>query len=454
VPGCLNRLLIALSILAGLLAAAPLAARATTLEEALARAYETNPTLQASRAELRATDEQIAQAKSLRRPTVDITGNIGPETVDTDIGQSGTGATGTVALNLNQPIYRGGSIDASISQADNVILAQRETLISVEQQVLVRAVAAFSDVVRDQAVLELTRNNVEVLTKQLEATRTRFEVGELTRTDVAQAEARLAGAEAERIAAEGLLTTSKAIYREVIGEDPVDLEAPKPPENLPASEAETVAESANNPALTAAKFLERAARDGIDVVFGELLPQVDVVGRLQALNDVSEDDRYENSAGVFVQVRIPLYQAGGVGSRVRQSKQVVSQRRQQVQEQQRAAEQQATSSWRSLETARAQITSFQSQVEATRVALEGVREEANVGARTILDVLDAQQEYLVAQVNLVRASRDEVVAAHQVMAAVGRLTASGLELQATRYDVDRHYNEVKDKFWGTDIGTE
>ena len=453
-PGCLNRLLIALSILAGLLAAAPLAARATTLEEALARAYETNPTLQASRAELRATDEQIAQAKSLRRPTVDITGNIGPETVDTDIGQSGTGATGTVALNLNQPIYRGGSIDASISQADNVILAQRETLISVEQQVLVRAVAAFSDVVRDQAVLELTRNNVEVLTKQLEATRTRFEVGELTRTDVAQAEARLAGAEAERIAAEGLLTTSKAIYREVIGEDPVDLEAPKPPENLPASEAETVAESANNPALTAAKFLERAARDGIDVVFGELLPQVDVVGRLQALNDVSEDDRYENSAGVFVQVRIPLYQAGGVGSRVRQSKQVVSQRRQQVQEQQRAAEQQATSSWRSLETARAQITSFQSQVEATRVALEGVREEANVGARTILDVLDAQQEYLVAQVNLVRASRDEVVAAHQVMAAVGRLTASGLELQATRYDVDRHYNEVKDKFWGTDIGTE
>jgi len=443
-----------LSVLAGLLAAAPLTVRATTLEEALSRAYETNPTLQASRAELRATDEQIAQAKSLRRPTIDVTGQIGPEAVDTDIGDSGTGATGTVALNLNQPIYRGGSIDASISQADNVILAQRETLISVEQQVLVRAVTAFSDVVRDQAVLELTRNNVEVLTKQLEATRTRFEVGELTRTDVAQAEARLAGAEAERIAAEGLLTTSKAIYREVIGEDPVDLETPEPPKNLPANEAETVAGSENNPALTSAKFLERAARDGIDVVFGELLPRVDVVGRLQALDDVSADGRYENSAGVFLQVKIPLYQAGGVGSRVRASKQVVSQRRQQVQEQQRAAEQQATSSWRALETARAQITSFQSQVEATRVALEGVREEASVGARTILDVLDATQEYLVAQVNLVRARRDEVVAAYQVLAAIGRLTAGGLELPATRYDVNRHYDEVKDKFWGTEIGTE
>lgn len=446
--------LIALSVLAGLLTVAPWEARAITLEEALARAYETNPTLQASRAELRATDEQIAQAKSLRRPTLDVTGQIGPEAVDTDIGESGLGANGSVALNLNQPIYRGGSIDASISQADNVILAQRATLISVEQQVLIRAVTAFSDVVRDQAVVELTRKNVEVLTRQLEATRTRFEVGELTRTDVAQAEARLAGAEAERIAAEGLLTTSKAIYREVIGEDPVDLETPKPPANLPASEAETVAESSNNPALTAAKFLERAARDGIDVVFGELLPRVDVVGRLQALDEVSEVGRYENSAGVFLQVKIPLYQAGGVGSRVRASKQVVSQRRQQVQEQQRSTEQQATSSWRALVTARAQITSFQSQVEATRVALEGVREEASVGARTILDVLDAQQEYLVAQVNLVRASRDEVVAAHQVLAAVGRLTAGGLGLPATRYDVDRHYNEVKDKFWGTEIGTE
>jgi outer membrane protein/adhesin transport system outer membrane protein len=149
-----------------------------------------------------------------------------------------------------------------------------------------------------------------------------------------------------------------------------------------------------------------------------------------------------------------LDQAGGVSSRVRESKQIVSQRLQQVQEQRRAAEQQATSSWRALETARAQIMSFEAQVEATRVALEGVREEANVGARTILDVLDAQQEYLVAQVNLVRARRDEVVAAHQVLAAVGRLTVAGLELPATRYDVNRHYDSVKDKFWGTDIGTE
>jgi TolC family type I secretion outer membrane protein len=432
----------------------PNQAWATTLEEALARAYETNPTLQASRAELRATDEQIAQAKSLRRPTIDITGDVGARSTDNDF-NSGTDGTGSVALNLNQPIYRGGSIDASISQADNVIWAQRATLTSVEQQVLLRAVTAYSDVVRDQAVVNLTISNVEVLTRQLEATRTRFDVGELTRTDVAQSESRLAGAYAERTAAEGLLTTSRAIYREIVGEDPVDLETPKPPAGLPSSEAETLAQSESNPDLISAKYLEQAARDGIDVVFGELLPQVDVVGRLQSGDDgLTQDGSFENSAAVLLQVRIPLYQAGSVGSRVRQSKQVVSQRLQEVQAQRRSAEQQATSSWRSLETARAQIESFKAQVEATRVALEGVQEEANVGARTILDVLDAQQEYLVAQVNLVRALRDEVVAAYQVLASVGKLTAGGLGLPAPRYDVDRHYDEVRDKFWGTDISSE
>lgn len=436
------------------MACLPAQAWAITLEEALARAYETNPTLQASRAELRATDEQIAQAKSLRRPTIDVTGEAGTRSVDNDL-NSGTDGTGNVALNLNQPIYRGGSIDASISQADNVIWAQRATLLSVEQQVLLRGVTAYSDVLRDQAVLNLTINNVEVLTRQLEATRTRFEVGELTKTDVAQSESRLAGAFAEQTAAEGLLTTSRAIYREVIGEDPVDLETAKPPENLPSSESETVAESESNPDLIAAKYLEQAARDGIDVVFGELLPSVDLVGRLQSGDDdLTRDGSFENSAAVLLQVRIPLYQAGSVGSRVRQSKQVVSQRLQQVQEQRRSAEQQATSSWRSLVTARAQIESFKAQVEATRVALEGVQEEANVGARTILDVLDAQQEYLVAQVNLVRALRDEVVAAYQVLSSIGRLTASGLGLPAPRYDVDKHYDAVKDKFWGTDINSE
>jgi TolC family type I secretion outer membrane protein len=436
------------------LAFLPTQAWAITLEEALARAYETNPTLQASRAELRATDEQIAQAKSLRRPTIDVTGEAGTRSVDNDF-NSGTDGTGTVALNLNQPIYRGGSIDASISQADNLIWAQRATLNSVEQQVLLRGVTAYSDVLRDQAVLDLTINNVQVLTRQLEATRTRFDVGELTKTDVAQSESRLAGAYAEQTQAEGLLTTSRAIYREVIGEDPVDLATAKPPEGLPSSEAETVAQSESNPDLIAAKYLEQAARDGIDVVFGELLPSVDIVGRLQAGDEeVTNDGSFEKSAAVLLQVRIPLYQAGGVGSRVRQSKQVVSQRLQQVQEQRRSAEQQATSSWRSLVTARAQIESFKAQVEATRVALEGVQEEANVGARTILDVLDAQQEYLLAQVNLVRASRDEVVAAYQVLSSIGRLTASGIGLPAPRYDVDKHYDEVKDKFWGTDINSE
>lgn len=427
------------------------AADAVTLQDALARAYDTNPTLQAARAELRATDEQIAQAKSLRRPTVDVTGEVGGQVYDSDTRGDGSSVPGTVALNLTQPIYRGGSIDAGISQADNVIFAQRATLISVEQQVLLRAVSAYMDVVRDQAVLELTLNNEEVLTRQLEATRVRFEVGELTRTDVAQAESRLAGATAQRIQAEGGLTTSVAVYREVIGEDPVDLQPAGPPASLPGDETETVAASSANPDLVAAQFLERAARDGTDVVFGELLPRVDVVGRLQAEDDISRDGQYDNSAQALLQVRIPLYQAGGVDSRVREAKQRVSQRRQQVQEQQRAATQQATSAWRALETARAQIVSFEFQVKATEIALQGVREEAQVGARTVLDTLDAEQEFLDARVSLVRARRDEVVAAHQVLAAVGQLTAANLNLPATPYDVELNYDRVRDKFWGTDI---
>jgi TolC family type I secretion outer membrane protein len=431
------------------MAAAP--AGAQTLEEALATAYASNPTLQSARAQLRATDELVPQALSNWRPTVQADGSIGPTWLDARNRGTGTFPLGTAGLSVTQPLYRGGSSSAQLSQAENLVRAGRAQLAAAEQQVLLDAVTAYVDVLAAQALLDLNKNNEQVLAEQLRATRERFDVGEVTKTDVSQAEARLAGATAGRIQAEGNLTSFRAIYRQQIGEMPGNLQVPKSlPSNLPANEEETVAQSENNPNLVTAVYAERAAEDGTDVVFGALLPTVSLDGEVLVEQDLSGNqfNTDANSAQLLARITIPLYQAGSVDSQVRESKQTAAQRRRQVDEQRRLAEQQATTSWRALETAQAQITSFRAQVESTKTALEGVEQEQSVGLRTVLDVLDAQQEVLNAQTSLVQARRDEVVAAYTVLFAVGRLTAADLKLPAEHYNVDQHYNEVRGKWWG------
>jgi outer membrane protein len=433
----------------GVMAATP--AGAQTLEEALATAYVSNPTLQSARAQLRATDELVPQALSNWRPTVQADGSVGPAWEDTPSQGSGSFPVGTAGLSVTQPLYRGGSSSAQLSQAENLVRAGRAQLAAAEQQVLLDSVTAYVDVLAAQALLQLNINNEQVLAEQLRATRERFDVGEVTKTDVSQAESRLAGATAGRIQAEGNLTSFRAIYRQQIGEMPGNLVVPKSlPSNLPANEEETVAQSENNPNLQTAVYAERAAEDGTDVVFGELLPTVSLDGEVLAQQDLSgnEFNTDQNSAQLLARITIPLYQAGSVESRVRESKQTAAQRRRQVDEQRRLAEQQATTAWRALETAQAQIKSFQAQVEATQTALEGVEQEQSVGLRTVLDVLDAQQEVLNAQTSLVQSRRDEVIAAYTVLFAVGRLTAADLKLSAEHYNVDQHYNEVRGKWWG------
>jgi outer membrane protein/adhesin transport system outer membrane protein len=440
------------SLLAGLLVvaacgfSAPVAAE--TLEEALAATYTSNPTLQAARAELRATDELVPQALSGWRPTASINGEVGEEWEDSNISGDETRTPRSANLNITQPIYRGGRTVASTNQAESLVLAQREFLLGIEQDVLLQGVTAYMDVLRDEAVLQLNINNEQVLQRQLEAAQDRFTVGEITRTDVAQAESRLAGATAQRIAAEGQLISSRAIYRQVIGEMPGSLVETAPASNLPASEEETVAGSTSTPDVRAAEYAEQAAREGVDVVFGELLPQISLAGDLTTAEDVSTKNGQTDSAAIIARITIPLYQAGGVDSRVREAKQRVSQRRQDIETQRRFAAQTATTAWRALETARAQIQSFESQVRAGEIALEGVQQEAAVGSRTVLDILDAEQELLDARVSLVQAQRDEVVASYQVLSAVGRLTALELGLPVETYDVERYYHEVRDKWWG------
>jgi outer membrane protein/adhesin transport system outer membrane protein len=420
-----------------------------TLTEALAKAYNNNPQLLAARAQLRATDEGVPRALSGWRPTVTVNSDAGPAWSDTHPGGTANYTPRSASLQVTQPLYTGDRTSSAVRQAESLVLAQRSALASVEQNVLLSAATAYMDVVRAQAVLELNRKNEQVIARDLEATRTRFEVGELTKTDVAQAESRLAGATAARIQAEGQLESARATYAAVIGDKPGTLETPPPPTDLPGTQDETVAGSDNAPNVIAAQYNERAARDGVDVAFSQLLPSLALVGEATTADETQQPGIDRDTASIVLQLTVPLYQAGAPESDVRQSKQVVGQRQQELENERRTAVQTAISAWQALATARAQIKSFESQVEATRVALEGVRLEAEVGARTVLDILDAEQEYLDAQVSLVGAKRDEVVASYQVLSAVGRLTARDLALPVQYYDVESYYREVRNKFWGT-----
>ena len=434
----------------------PSAAWSQEFFEALVAAYQTNPTLLAQRANLRAVNEGVPQELSNYRPFVSIESFAGAQHVDRN-GSDGSESTTPyqASVGLAQPLYRGGRTVAGVARAESEVAAQRAVLRSVEQGVLLGAVTAYMDVWRDQAVLQLTINNEQVLARQLEATQDRFDVGELTRTDVAQSEARLARATAQRIEAEGNLTASRAVFQEVVGFLPGTLDAPPALEGLPASEQDVVgAARDDNPAVLSARFAEQAARHQVRVTTGELLPEVFLTAELLHSENEFSDDSEISQARVLAVVSIPLYQQGFVSSRVRQAKQDASRRRVEIVEARRRVEQDAIDAWEALVTARAQIRSFQSEVRSSEIALEGVREENSVGQRTILDVLDAEQELLDAQVRLVRARRDEVVAAYRIQQVQGRLTAAELGLPVDVYDAEADYLAVRDRWFGLDIPEE
>ncbi len=436
------------------LALTPHAVSAQTLVDALAQAYRGNPTLESARAQLRATNEAVPQELSNWRPTVSLSGSIGQRWQETksSVGDDDFDTQPRAAeLSVNQPLYRGGRTVAGTNRAENEVLAERARLAAVEQEVLLASAAAFMDVWRDRAVLRLNENNEQVLTRQLEASQDRFEVGEITRTDVAQSESRLSRARASRIEAEGNLTASEAVYEELVGAVPGELRAPAPLQGLPES-LQTSVERAleQNPEVLTAEFQERAAGFEVRQTEGELLPEVSLSGSLGYNEELSSPDSERKEAEILAQVVVPIYQAGFVSSRVRQAKQIASQRRLQIDEIRRNIQQEAVSAWEALVTSRAQIQSFQSQVDAAAIALEGVRQENAVGTRTTLDVLDAEQELLDAQVSLVSAQRDEIVAGFQLLAAVGRLNAFELGLPVDIYDPVTDYEKIRDSWFGLD----
>src|SRR5436190_2370381 len=458
----------------GLLAGAALAlaapAGAQTLTDALAEAYNTNPQLLAQRALLRATDEQVPQALSFWRPQVTFTGQVGMNTASLQtppIAPSLNSATGQVVSTSDrrhiitrpdlvqfqaiQPIYRGGRTVAQTRQAINTVESTRAQTLAIETTVFQAVAMAYLDVVRDQALVEVQRNNVEVLRKQLEATQDRFRVGEVTRTDVAQAESSLAQAQGTLVTQQGQLEISRAEYVRAVGHQPGRLVLPRDRPALPATREEALSLAMNNNFnVISATFAELAARDNIDVVRGQLLPQISAVGTLNRSYDQSLNFKgtLVDSAQVTAQLTMPLYEGGSIYSQTRQAEQTVGQRRSQVDDARRAAVQTATQFWSTLQAARASISSFAAAVRAAQIALEGVQQEALVGTRTVLDVLIQNQTLLQTQSQLVTAQHDAALAEFNLASAVGRLIAPELNLPVKLFDMEQHYKEVKDKWIG------
>jgi len=434
-------------------------ATAQTLTDALAEAYNTNPQLLAQRALLRATDEQVPQALSFWRPQVNFTGQAGfatsslqtpPPLGSTDRRHLET-RPNLLQLQLNQPIYRGGRTEAQTRQAINTVEATRAQTLAVETTVFQAVSMAYLDVVRDQALVEVQRNNVEVLRKQLEATQDRFRVGEVTRTDVAQAESSLAQAQGQLVNQQGQLEISRAEYVRAVGHPPGRLTLPRDRPTLPATREEALSLAANNNfSVISATFAELAARDNIDVVRGQLLPQISVVGTLSRSYDQSATLKGDllNTAQVTAQLTMPLYEGGAIYSQTRQAEQTVGQRRSQVDDARRAAVQTATQFWSTLQAGRASIASFSAAVRAAQIALAGVQQQALVGTSTTLDVLIQNQQLLTTQSQLVTAQHDAALAEFNLAAAVGRLIAPDLHLPVKLYDMDQHYRQVKDKWIG------
>jgi len=427
-------------------------ASSESLLDALTLAYTNNPRLLAQRAQLRSVDEQVPQALSGYRPTSDINLSIGKEASRSQGGffsSKENRTPKTASISVNQPIFRGFRTLFDTRRAKAAIMQARAQLVLVEQDVLFDTVSAFMNVVRDQAVLGLNVKNEQVLRRQLQATRDRFQVGEVTRTDVSQAEARLAQARATRVQAEGTLQISRASYRRVVGQLPAKLKRPTKKIRVPVSQ-KIVVENASRgaPGLVAARFAEKSARYNVDVITGELLPTVSINGSLSRSVGSSTRDNRTSSGRITAQIVIPLYQAGLTSSRIRQAKQTVSQRYQEIIDARRVAIEAATQAWNNLQTARAQVRAFAVAVRANTTALDGVRQEASAGLRTILDVLNAEQELLDARVNLVRAQRDDIVASYNVWRSMGVLTAGNLKLPVQIYDATRHFRRIKYLPWG------
>ena len=448
-PRCRRRLTSAAPILAASLSAALSGAvpvRADTLAEAMGTAYATNPTLRAARKELARADEQVSQALSFYRPQAGAVAGGGyikdlsnqDNTTRASNSQFSTtdGPTVVLSLQVKQPIYNFSNAPR-VRQAEEQVRSGGARLVAIEQDVLLRAATAYLDLVRAEASLRYSTDYEDALRKSLESTRRQFDLGLVRRSSIAQAESRLSAATAQRIQSEGALASARGNYTQIIGNAPSTVAMPDMSAAVPDSVEQVIAASASNPNLVAATYEERAAREGVDVAAGQNLPEFGVQGTVNP-----------NSASLLGVMSVPLYN-GIVDPQVRASKDLVGQRRLELEAQRRQAEQNALVAWQDYRSAQGRIASYEAQERAARVAVEGTTREYDLGLRLVSDLLNNQLEYFRSQIDLLGAQRDLRIAAFQVLAAVGRLTAADLGLHVDKYDVDRHFQKVRDRWWGT-----
>jgi outer membrane protein len=437
-------------------------ALAETMESALVRAYRDNPQLNAQRASVRSTDENVPQALSGYRPKVNLTASVGYQYTDTLTTAGGdethlvrsevhgTDPPRAVGLTVNQTLFNGNQTANKTRAAESQVSGAREALRVLEQTVLLNAATIYMDYLRDSAIVEVQKSNVRVLEETLKQTRDRFNVGEVTRTDVAQSEAQLAAGKTQELTAESNLVTTRSNYRRIIGVEPSNLAPGSPvdrflPKTLPAAVELSLVE---NPNVTAAMF-------GIDVNFlqvkineGALLPTVSLQASVQQAYEQQMTIQRSFGASAVVQASVPIYQGGVEYSMIRQSKENLAQQRLNLDMTRDQTRANTVTQWGALQAGKAQVASAQAQVTASEVALNGVREEAKAGQRTTLDVLNAQQTLVNARVALVTAQHDRVVDSYQVLSAVGRLSPQVLNLKTETYDPSVHYQQVRDSWFG------
>jgi outer membrane protein len=441
----------------------PMPVLADTIEAALVRAYQNNPQLNAQRASVRATDETVPQALSGYRPRVGLTASAGVQYTDVQTntaGLPGAGMTSNIIHGVNAPrsvgvtaaqtLFNGQQTANRTRAAESQVSGAREGLRVLEQTVLLSAATIYMDYLRDSAIVEVQKSNVRVLEQTLKQTKDRFNVGEVTRTDVAQSEAQLAAGKTQLLTAEANLVTTRSRFRQIIGNEPEALAPGSPvdrflPPTLPASVELGLTE---NPTVTAAMFGIDVSHLQVKVNEGALLPTVTVQASVQQSYEQTMTIFRSFGASVVGQLSVPVYQGGGEYALIRQSKETLAQQRlvlEQVRDQARAN---VVTAWGQLQAGKAQVQSAQAQVTASEIALNGVREEAKAGQRTTLDVLNAQQALVNARVALVTAQHDRVVASYAVLNAVGRLSPIVLKLPTTVYDPSVHYHQVRDSWFG------
>ncbi len=436
-----------LFLTSSVLAAMSQTAHAGAFEDALVSAYESNPRIAAQRRSLEQADERVSQAISTIRPNVTTSYSNGRQRTRFDTDTWSYEDTESKSIEVSQPIFQGGAEYFRYSSAKNLVLASRADLNNLTQDVMLDAVTAYMDVIQNQSVLELSKKNETVLSKQLDASRNRFDVGDVTRTDVAQSQARFSRAQTDTIQARGNLDSSLANFERVMGFKPENLPL-EMPENLPQMPA-TLDEAIdraieNSPVLISAGFQKDSAEDDIGTNTASLLPQISLNGtaRRQDGAGVTGGSSFDTDS-LTVNVSLPLYQRGTEYSRVREAR-ILSKRAQfQEQDTQDAVREAIIQAWERWQTAISTIKAQEEAINAAEIALSGVRKEQEYGARTILDVLDAEQELFAARVNLVRAQRTRLVAIYNLLTVIGDMTPAKLNIKPADYDPTEHYDSVK-----------